>query len=119
MDESELYLRLGQLVRQHRERLGVNQADIGGAVGLSRASIANIETGRQRIPLHHLYRLARALKVDVNALLPTLLPALTDDASTVVHREIQSTFSLSEREQEEVARVVQSIGVSKTVRRKQ
>jgi transcriptional regulator with XRE-family HTH domain len=83
-------------------------------VGLSRASIANIETGRQRIPLHHLYTLARALKVDVYALLPTL----TDDASTVVHREIQSTFSLSEREQEEVARIVQSIGVSKTDRRK-
>ena len=82
---------------------------------MSRASIANIETGRQRIPLHHLYRLAHALKVDVNA----LLPALTEKASTMVDREIQSAFALSEREQDEVARVVQSIGVSKTVRGKQ
>jgi transcriptional regulator with XRE-family HTH domain len=70
MQESELYSRFGQLVRQHRERLGRNQAEIGKASGLSRASIANIETGRQRIPLHHLYALARALRVDVYALLP-------------------------------------------------
>jgi transcriptional regulator with XRE-family HTH domain len=115
MDESALYSRLGQLVRQHRERLGANQADIGKAVGLSRASIANIETGRQRIPLHHLYTLARALKVDAY----TLLPILTDDAFAFIHREIRSTSSLSEGEQEEVERVVQSIGVSKTDRRKQ
>ena len=69
MDERSLR-EFGRLVRLHRERLGLNQGEIGRAVGLSRASIANIETGRQRIPLHHLYSLARVLKVDVHALLP-------------------------------------------------
>ena len=105
MDESELYSRFGQLVRQHRERLDLNQAEIGSAIGLTRASIANIETGRQRIPLHHLYRLARALKVDVQALLPTSgweTPATID-------REIRSAVELSAREQEAVAQVVGSI----------
>jgi transcriptional regulator with XRE-family HTH domain len=102
MDESELYVRLGQLVRQHRERLGRNQAEIGRASGLSRASIANIETGRQRIPVHHLYGLARALRVDVHA----LLPAARGEASATTDREIQSAVALSQREQEEVAKVV-------------
>jgi transcriptional regulator with XRE-family HTH domain len=102
MQESELYSRFGQRVRQHRERLNLNQAEIGRAVGLSRASIANIETGRQRTPIHHLYRLARALRVDVHA----LLPAASEEPRTTIDREIQSAIKLSERELEEVAKVV-------------
>ena len=112
MEQSELYSQFGQLVRRHRERLGLNQAEIGQAIGLTRASIANIETGRQRIPLHHLYSLARALKVDVHALLPT-----AGGASIVAEREIQSSVELSAREQDDVARVVGSIEVDTTRRR--
>ena len=105
MEQSELYSQFGQLVRRHRERLGLNQAEIGKAIGLTRASIANIETGRQRIPLHHLYSLALALKVDAHALLPTA----SGGASIVADREIQSSVELSAREQDDVARVVGSI----------
>ena len=111
MEHSELYSQFGQLVRQHRERLGANQAEIAHAIGLTRASIANIETGRQRIPLHHLYGLARALKVDVHALLPT-----AGGAPMVADREIQSSIELSAREQDDVARVVGSIKVGTTAR---
>jgi transcriptional regulator with XRE-family HTH domain len=80
----------------------LNQAEIGTAIGLSRASIANIETGRQRIPIHHLYRLARALRVDVH----TLLPAAGGEPPATIDREIRSAVELSKREQEEVAKVV-------------
>ena len=106
MDESVLYARFGHLVRLHRKRLSLNQAEIGRAVGLSRASVANIETGRQRIPIHHLYRLARVLKVDVHA----LLPAPDDAPPSIIHREIQSSIELSELEEEDVAKVVGLLG---------
>jgi transcriptional regulator with XRE-family HTH domain len=102
MQESELYSCFGQRVRQHRERLNLNQAEVARAVGLSRASIANIETGRQRTPIHHLYRLARALRVDVHA----LLPAPNEEPRTIIDREIRSAVELSSREKEEVAKVV-------------
>jgi transcriptional regulator with XRE-family HTH domain len=102
MDELALYARFGHLVRLHRKRLSLNQAEIGKAVGLSRASVANIETGRQRIPIHHLYRLARVLEVDVHALLPA-----PDNASPAnIHREIQCSIKLSDLEQEAVAKVI-------------
>ncbi len=112
MEQSELYSQFGQLLRRHRERLGLNQAEIGQAIGLTRASIANIETGRQRIPLHHLYSLALALRVDVHALLPTA----AGGASIVADREIQSSIELSAREQDDVARAVGSIKVATTRR---
>ena len=105
MEESELYSQFGRLVRQHRERLKLSQAQVGAAIGLSRASIANIETGRQHIPMHHLYRLARALKVDVHALMPTT----TFGGPVMDGPEIQSSIELSEREQEEVSKVIDSI----------
>lgn len=105
MQDTELYSRLGLLVRRHRERLGMNQVDVARAVGLSRASIANIETGRQRLAIHHLYLLARALRVDVHA----LLPEGEKEPAEGIGRAIQSAVELSEREQQEVARVVGSI----------
>lgn len=105
MQESVLYSRLGQRVRHHREMIGLCQAEVGIAVGLSRASIANIETGRQRIPVHHLYRLAHALGVDVDA----LLPATTEEPRATIDREIRSAVPLSKREKDEVAKVVSVI----------
>jgi len=105
MDESEIYRGLGSLVRQHRKRLDMRQEALGELIGLSRASIANIETGRQHIPLHHLYRLAQALKVDPQ----TLLPAPAAGGTVKADREINSSMDLSERQQAAVAQVVGSI----------
>lgn len=42
-------------------RLGLKQEDLALRVPLSRASIANVEAGRQAVPLHHLMELAEAL----------------------------------------------------------
>jgi transcriptional regulator with XRE-family HTH domain len=109
MDESEIYKRLGELVHRHRERMGKSQADLGKDIGLSRASVANIETGRQRIPLHHLYRLARALRVEAHTLLPELVGGTPPAAAP---RKIKSTLDLSESEQAEVARVVGALEVA-------
>lgn len=33
-------------------------------IGLTRASLANIESGRQKLMLHQIYRLAKALQAD-------------------------------------------------------
>jgi transcriptional regulator with XRE-family HTH domain len=105
MDEAELYKRFGQLVRRHRDRLNLSQAQIADAVGLTRASVANIETGRQRIPLHQLFRLARAFQVEVDA----LLPRQTTATQTLVDHDIRSSMNLTDREQDEIVRVVNSI----------
>lgn len=50
----------------------MTQEDLAAATGgvLSRSAVANIENGRQRIAVHHLYLLAAALKVLPFELLP-------------------------------------------------
>ena len=49
----------------------MTQARLGWLVGLSRTSITNIEKGRQQVSLHQLYRIADALDIAPDLLLPT------------------------------------------------
>jgi transcriptional regulator with XRE-family HTH domain len=55
------HVAFGAKVRQIREFLGITQDDLAKRVGLARASIANIETGRQRASLEDVEIFAAAL----------------------------------------------------------
>lgn len=71
MNEDALYLAVGKAIAVRRDELNLTQQTLADAVGLSRASLANIETGRQKILLHYLYRIAAVLKVPrIEELLP-------------------------------------------------
>ena len=68
-----LYAEFGALVVAHRYRLeGMTQAELGRRIGLSRTSVTNIEQGRHHVSLHQFVRIATALEVAPEALLPHL-----------------------------------------------
>ncbi|MBU6481638.1 MAG: helix-turn-helix domain-containing protein, partial [Nitrospirae bacterium] len=48
----DFYSQFGRLVRAHRCRNRLTQQQLSKRLKMSRASIANIELGRQKIPLH-------------------------------------------------------------------
>lgn len=62
------YDRVGHGIRFYRCRAGLTQGDIASQLDITRASVANIEMGRQRVQLHTLVRIAEILRVDVCAL---------------------------------------------------
>jgi transcriptional regulator with XRE-family HTH domain len=68
-----LYSVIGSKIRMEREELGFTQQELSNEIGLLRTSIANIEAGRQRLPIHVLYAIADALGVSVMCLLPNNL----------------------------------------------
>ncbi len=70
MDPMLLYRTLGAMIRRRRKTLGLTQAKLAGDLGISRASVANVETGRQKILVHQLYRYAKALEMSVVDFLP-------------------------------------------------
>ena len=71
MVKNPVNVAFGKAVAQRREELELTQADLAGLVGMSRASIANIEKGRQNVLLRHVYDLAAALEMPkVGDLLP-------------------------------------------------
>lgn len=66
----EFYGELGRRIRAAREAVGVTQEELALRVELSRASVANIERGHQRVALHKFVELALALGVEPLRLLP-------------------------------------------------
>jgi transcriptional regulator with XRE-family HTH domain len=71
VDENLLYRILGERLKRRRMETNVTQAQLAEHVGVLRTSISNIEAGRQKLPLHLLYRLCVALGVEVPSVLPT------------------------------------------------
>lgn len=78
-DEAEidaLYADVGRRVRSARvsitqeRREAWTQEQLARKLGLTRSSVANLEAGRQRIPLHILFLIAENLRVPLADLLP-------------------------------------------------
>lgn len=87
----DLYFEIGKAIHRRRTAVSpsVSQQRLADAVGLSRASIVNIERGRHRIQIHVLYDIALALGVEVYALLPsTDATELADGLPSDFRREL-------------------------------
>jgi transcriptional regulator with XRE-family HTH domain len=65
-----LYELIGQEVKKLRKTLHMTQRRLAEDASVARASIANLEAGRQRLPLDQLVKIANVLNVDYRALLP-------------------------------------------------
>ena len=70
VNETLLYHLIGENVKRQRVKVDMTQAQLADAVGVLRTSIANIEAGRQKLPLHLLYKLCIELGVEVVDILP-------------------------------------------------
>ena len=63
-DPQDIYKELGRCIRRHRTAARLTQAHVAAIARMSRASVANIEAGRQQVLVHHLYAIADALYLD-------------------------------------------------------
>lgn len=69
-DTQSLSRALGSRLKSHRKGAHLDQASVALRVGLSRASVSNIENGRQPVTLQTLWRFAQALQVPLKELVP-------------------------------------------------
>ena len=69
---------------------------------MSRASLANIETGRQNVLLHRLYHLAGILEIEVTDLLPPKPEPTADDAT----HDLPLPKDLSPQQKAQIAHVL-------------
>lgn len=85
MDENRLYEALGRSIAAHRKALGKTQAEIASKLSLSRASLANIERGNQKVLLHQIYKIAEALELtSISQLIPIHLDIEQDNQEIAI-----------------------------------
>lgn len=110
MAGNPIYRAFGSAVSTRRKALGLTQAQLASKVNMSRASIANIESGRQNILLHHVYALAAALNfVKVADLLPPLPQKSTgEELRMTLSNQGLSKQTLSEHAEAQVADLITS-----------
>ncbi|QSO48470.1 helix-turn-helix domain-containing protein [Alicyclobacillus mengziensis] len=70
--ETGLYKIIGQRLRELREQKQFTQGDLSVRVNLTRASVANIELGKQKIQIDTLYRFAEVLESTPHEILPKI-----------------------------------------------
>ena len=92
-----LYRRLGTIIKERRRQLGFTQKHLSDQLGISRASLANVETGRQRVLVHQLYHFAEKLDVNVTALLPN--PDESEELRNLDKLFFSENLSLEQRQQ--------------------
>jgi transcriptional regulator with XRE-family HTH domain len=94
MKDAAIYEALGHAIRAKREERRMTQVELADLVDLSRASVTNIELGRQSVLVDQLCRFARALGVEPADLLQCAPPiredretkTLTPDAAAWIDR---------------------------------
>ena len=67
-----VYADFGRRLQEARLKRGFKQVEVARKVGLSPASVCNIEAGNQRVQLHVAAALAHAVDADLHALLPPM-----------------------------------------------
>jgi transcriptional regulator with XRE-family HTH domain len=99
-----VYRSIGAVLRSRRRQLNWSQEKLAQQVRLSRATLANIETGRQRILVHQLYTFASALGMKPEELLPRLQASAP--ATDWTHLPIPD--DLKPQQKEQIARLIES-----------
>jgi DNA-binding XRE family transcriptional regulator len=75
----EFYSEMGELIKTARISAELNQEILAQQLGLTRASIVNIEKGRQRPMIHTILQLAEILHTTADKLIPGLTPGKKDN----------------------------------------
>jgi transcriptional regulator with XRE-family HTH domain len=102
MELEPIYKTIGAMIRRRRRRLDLPQAKLAARLGISRATLANIEIGRQRVLVHHLYTFAEALDLKLTDLLPpaNLAGSVTD------WNKLPMKGDLNPKQREQIARLI-------------
>jgi len=70
--EELIYTTIGKRIKEIREADNLTQEQLATAIKVSRASLANYESGKQAIYISDLFRLAIHLRLEIVDLLPSV-----------------------------------------------
>ena len=113
MRDEEIYAALGQSIAARRKKVPLTQKKLADMVRVSRATIANVERGKQAVSVHNLYAIADALNVEeISELLPPLRRR-----NSLVDVEVKPNYgSINENEALSVRKWIDSISKTESAK---
>jgi len=99
MNPESIYLEIGERIRVRRKANRLRQHELADRVGISRASLANMEVGRQKVLVHQLCAIAIALGLSPADLIPAPPTHLRAD-------DLPLPADLKPKEREQIARLL-------------
>lgn len=92
-EQQYLYESIGNEIKKLRIKSRFSQEQLAHKLKLSRASVVNIEKGRQHPPLHLLIDISRVLNINFSSLINDEL--IIDSKSTVKDKDLKKRISKS------------------------
>ena len=98
----------GRKIREARERQGpkISQDKLSKRLKISRASVVNIEAGRQHAPLHLLWQIAEVLGTDLSLLIPRREELLAPTGSVQLDKDMMKQIEEAANGNAETAKVL-------------
>ncbi len=78
--EDWFYSLVGENIAKHRKAKNLTQEKFASSLGISRVSLINIESGKQRTPVHLLTGIASVLSIQISDIVPYKSAYYTDDS---------------------------------------
>lgn len=79
---TKFYQSLGGNICDSRKRSGLTQEMLADQLSISRVSMTNIESGKQRLPLHLVSKIAEVLRTRLDSLIPVFNEDFTPEKKT-------------------------------------
>jgi transcriptional regulator with XRE-family HTH domain len=108
VNPQSIYEHIGMVIRTRRKALGMTQETLAAKLDISRGSLANIETGRQNVLVHQIYKFGLVLNLEPTDFLP-----ITSNASARLDlAELPLPGDLKKSQKEQIARLIGGVGTS-------
>ena len=108
-ERNRLYDIIGERICKIRQEKGYSQQEFSTKLRISRASVVNIEKGRQHAPLHLLWLIADTLDTEIHQLIPLPRDLKTELDDTSLRKQIREQVGDNKDVENRVAEFVHSI----------
>ena len=109
-DERAFFIQLGERITRLRKDQGITQVQLAEQLGVSQQTVTAYESGRRRVPISHLPRLAGLLCVSVETLIGQPAASAGKRGPTpILLQQLERLHALPKAKQRMVSEVLDSL----------
>ena len=108
-DERTFFIELGTRIHALRKARRITQVQLAEQLGVSQQTVTAYESGKRRVPISHLPRLARLLGTSVEALLGEPAPSGKRGPQPKIAQQLQQIEALPKAKQRAIAQLLDSM----------